>query len=118
MTHDFNDSDSAVSFLDVSLASIPALATGDSLEFILAAFNSEGSIGTFDLETVDSGGTDPRSLRIEGIVASAVVPEPASLMTMAAGIAGLAWYRARRRPGRNSVDRRRSVPPEDLVSTS
>lgn len=87
LTHDFGDSASGVDFTAVSLAALPTLNNGDSVVFTMAAFNSEGTGGTFDLETVDFGGSDPRALRINGTVTA--VPEPSSLALLAvAGVAG------------------------------
>ncbi|MEM8489974.1 MAG: ExeM/NucH family extracellular endonuclease [Pseudomonadota bacterium] len=70
LTQDYGDSGSGVSFTGVDLSALGTLNTGDTVVFTLAAFNSESSGGTFDLETVDFGGADPRSLRIEGTVGS------------------------------------------------
>ena len=65
LTYDYFDSDDPVNFLDVDLTAIASLAVGDSIEFSLAAFNSEGSIGTFDLEVVSGS----ESIIINGVVA-------------------------------------------------
>lgn len=59
LTYDYGDSGSGVSFTDVDLSAIPALAPGDTIEFTMAAFNSESATGTFDLETITfPDGTD------------------------------------------------------------
>lgn len=71
LTYDFNDGTAGVDFTNVDLSGIPILNTGDVVVFTLAAFNSESSSGTFDLETVDFNGNDSRSLRLYG---NAVLP--------------------------------------------
>ena len=82
LTHDYNDSSSGVTFTDVDISALGTVSTGDSVEFVLAAFNSESAAGSFDLETVTfPGGTD--SLQILGNVS--VVPEPSSAIVLAAG---------------------------------
>jgi hypothetical protein len=59
LTHNYNDSDQAVNFLDVNLSALPLLQQGDSVVFTLGAYNSEGTGGTFDLETITFPGTTP-----------------------------------------------------------
>ena len=93
LTHDFADSGSAVDFLAVDISALGTVATGDSVEFVLAAFNSESDAGTFDLETVDFGGSDPRALRIEGTITA--IPEPGALL-VCFGITGVLALRRRR----------------------
>lgn len=87
LTHDFGDSGSGVDFVGVDLSALGSLSQGDSVVFTLAAFGADSGGasqgGTFDLETVDFNGSDPRSLRIEGSISA--VPEPGAL----AGIASL-----------------------------
>lgn len=95
LTHDYGDSGSGVDFTGVDLTSVPTLNSGDSVVFTLAAFNSESSGGTFDLETVDFGGTDPRSLRVNGTITA--IPEPGSVAFLAIGMAGIYGVRRRRR---------------------
>lgn len=89
LTYDYADSGSGVDFVGIDLSSVPSLVQGDSVVFTMAAFNSEGSTGTFDLETVDFGGDDPRSIRITG-----TVPEPSAALLGACGLLGL--FRRRR----------------------
>ena len=90
-THDYNDSTSGVTFTGVSLAGISTLTQGDSVEFVLAAFNSEDSGGSFDLETVTfPGGTD--SMQIVGDITA--IPEPASIALL--GLGGLVMLRRRK----------------------
>ena len=97
LTHDFGDSSSGVDFLGVDISTIGDLNTGDSVVFTLAAFNSESSNGTFDLETADFGGSDPRALRIEGTISA--VPEPSAFLfgTLICGVLGAKYSRKRDR---------------------
>ncbi len=96
LTHDYGDSDAGVDFTGVDLTGIGLLGPGDSLVFTLAAFNSEGTSGTFDLETVDFNGSDPRSLRIEGTVSA--VPLPGAIWLFGSALAGgLAMARRKQR---------------------
>ncbi|MEO1082053.1 MAG: ExeM/NucH family extracellular endonuclease [Pseudomonadota bacterium] len=81
LTFDYGDSGSGVDFVAVDLSSIGTLNAGDSIVFTLAAFNSESNAGTFDLETVGFGGSDPRSLRISGTVGGAVDTPPSVIST-------------------------------------
>lgn len=96
LTFDYGDTDVGVDFIGVSLASLPTLVTGDSIVFTLAAWNSEGSAGTFDLETVDFNGSDPRSLRINGTVTTNSIPEPASVALIGLAFAGFGLIRRRK----------------------
>ncbi|MEM6655654.1 MAG: hypothetical protein AAF596_07625 [Planctomycetota bacterium] len=83
LSFDFGDSTSGVDFIGVDLSAVPTLSQGDSVVFTLAAFNSESTAGSFDLETVDFGGSDPRAIRIEGDITASVIPEPgAALLAM------------------------------------
>lgn len=92
LTHDFGDSSAGVSFPGVDLSAVPTLTTGDSVVFTIAAFNSESSGGTFDLETITfPGGTD--GIVINGTVTG--VPEPTTCMLALVGLAGLATTRRR-----------------------
>ena len=91
-THDFGDASSGVDFLDVDLSFL-ALSAGDSVEFILAAFNSESTAGTFDLEAL-SGAGENDSIVIYGEVAA--VPLPAAAWLMLSAIAGLAGVARRK----------------------
>ncbi len=94
LTFDYGDTSVGVDFLGVSLAPLGTVVQGDSVAFTLAAFNSEGTAGTFDLETIDFGGADPRALRIEGNITA--VPEPASAMLLGVFSTGLLSFRRRR----------------------
>lgn len=93
-TFDFGDSSSGVDFVGLDLTSVPTLTGGDSIVFTLVAFGADSggasSAGTFDLETVDFGGSDPRSIRIEGDIN--IIPTPAT-----AGLLGLGGLIAARR---------------------
>ncbi|MEN0020756.1 MAG: hypothetical protein AAF747_07730 [Planctomycetota bacterium] len=93
LSDDFGDSSSGRDYVAVSLGNI-VVNSGDSVEFQLVAWGADSggasSGGTFDLETVDFNGSDPRSLRINGTV----VPTPASAALV--GLAGLAAIRRRR----------------------
>lgn len=95
LTHDFNDSGSGVDFLGVDISSIGTLTPGDSVVFTLAAFNSESSAGTFDLETIDLNGSDPRALRIEGIIVA--VPEASAFLFGGLAVTAVGIGRMRRR---------------------
>ncbi|MEM6853326.1 MAG: PEP-CTERM sorting domain-containing protein [Planctomycetota bacterium] len=79
-THDYGDSSAGVNFLDIDLSAFTGLSNGDSVVFTLAAYNSESSGGTFDLETITfPGGND--AIVINGTV----IPEPASLVLIGLG---------------------------------
>ena len=93
LTHDFMDSASGVNFTNVDLSALGTVTTGDSVEFILAAFNSESAAGSFDLETITfPDGTD--SLQVNGVITK-VVPEPTSCLVVSL-LAGVAISRRRR----------------------
>jgi len=95
LTHDFMDSGSGVTFTNVSLTSLGTVVTGDSVDFVLGAFNSESAAGSFDLETVTfPDGTDSLQVHAE-IITTAVVPEPSSIALL--GLVGLAGLVRRRR---------------------
>lgn len=94
LSYDFGDSSSGVDFMGVDLSGIGSLGPGDSLMFTLAAYNSESDLGTFDLETVDFGGSDPRALRIEGTVSA--VPLPAAAWLFGSALLGMAAISRRR----------------------
>lgn len=90
LSHDYNDSSSGVEFSGVDLSAFSGLTMGDSLTFVLAAFNSESSGGTFDLETYTfPGGSD--ALTINGSVTP--VPVPAAAWFLGSGLLGLAGFR-------------------------
>ncbi len=83
--YDYQDSTSGVNFLGLDLSGI-ALNAGDSLVFTLAAFNSESTGGTFDLETITyPGGND--GISIYGEVAP--VPLPAAAWLFLGGLASV-----------------------------
>lgn len=82
LSFDFMDSTNGVDFIGTSLAAIPSLVQGDSVVFTIAAFNAESTAGTFDLESIDFGGSDPRSVRVNGSIT--VVPEPGTLLFLGA----------------------------------
>ena len=95
LTHDYNDSDLGVNFTNVALNTFTGLVQGDSLVFTLAAFNSESTQGTFDLETITfPGGTD--SLTIYGEVSANAVPLPAAAWLFGTAVLGLAGFARRR----------------------
>ncbi|NDV63064.1 hypothetical protein G0Q06_11420 [Puniceicoccales bacterium CK1056] len=64
LTHDYGDAASGVDFLNVSLGVIGTVSTGDSVVFRLAAFNSESTGGSLDMEAFDGS----VALRISGTV--------------------------------------------------
>ncbi|MEM1271883.1 MAG: PEP-CTERM sorting domain-containing protein [Bacteroidota bacterium] len=82
LTFDFGDSSAGVEFEDVDLSGLGTLSTGDSVVFTLAAFNSETTGGTFDLETFTfPGGND--ALIISGVF---VIPEPGTVLLTMLGL--------------------------------
>jgi len=83
LTFDFMDGASGVTFTGVDLSGLGTVVTGDTVVFTLAAFNSESVNGTFDLETVTSGGTD--SIQINGVITKAV-PEPTTAAILGIGL--------------------------------
>ena len=99
LTFDYGTSGSGVDFIGVDLSALGTLNGGDNVSFTLAAFGEDSggasSSGSFDLETVDFNGSDPRALRVEGTIS--VIPEPSSLLALAAfGAAGAVRRRRRR----------------------
>jgi endonuclease I len=52
LTYDYGGATVGVDFLDVNLGAIGTVSTGDVVVFTLAAFNAQGTSGTFDLELV------------------------------------------------------------------
>jgi hypothetical protein len=95
LTHNYNDADLGVNFLDVNLSAVPLLQQGDSVVFTLGAYNSESAAGTFDLETITfPGGND--GIVIEGTVVA--VPEASAFLFggMVCGVIciGAAWRRS------------------------
>ncbi len=92
LSFDYNDDTTGVDFIGVDLSAFDAVSTA---VFRLAAFNAESAAGTFDIETVDFGGSDPRSFRLEGEEVSHV-PLPAALPLLLAGLAGLGFVSRRR----------------------
>lgn len=90
LTHDYNDSGAGVNFLDVDLSVIGALSAGDSVEFVLAAFNAESTAGTFDLETITfPDGTD--GITINGEISA--IPVPAAAWLFGSALCGLTIVR-------------------------
>lgn len=92
LSHDYKDTDAAVDFLNVSLAALGTVSTGDVVSFTLGAFNSESASGTFDLETIGFSGENPRGLQIHGTV----IPEPSTYAALA-GLFTLGVVAVRRR---------------------
>ena len=78
LTHDFDDSASGVDFIDVDLSAIPILAPGDVVSFTLAAFNSESTGGSFDLEPIGNDFAN-NAIIIDGTAVKAV-PEPSAFL--------------------------------------
>lgn len=89
LSFDFNDATAGVNFLNVDLSSF-SLTAGQSMGFLLAAYNSESTSGTFDLETF-SGDV---ALRISGDVAA--VPVPAAVWLFGSAMMGLAGVRRKK----------------------
>ncbi len=93
-THDFGDGSSGVDFVGIDLTGLAQLNPGDTIEFFLAAWGADSggtsNFGTFDLETVDFNGSDPRSIRING----SIIPEPTSALF---GLLGLSLIFRRRK---------------------
>ena len=77
LAHDFADTHSALDFLSVDLSMIPDLASGDSIVFTLAAFNSESLNGTFDIEG---------SHKVYGDITQTPVPVPAAIWLFGSGL--------------------------------
>jgi hypothetical protein len=94
LTYDFGGGTNGVNFLGIDLSILPTLNLGDSIVFTLAAFNSGGTAGTFDLETA-GGSSDPRALRIEGTITS--VPVPATLWLFGSSLVGASIARRRKK---------------------
>lgn len=88
LSHDFADSASGVNFLNVDLSGFTSVTDAD---FRLAAFNSEGNAGTFDLETLPGGSN---GIVITGEVSAVPLPAPAILLL--SGLFGLGALRFRR----------------------
>lgn len=95
LTFDFQDGTTGVDFLGVDLSS----ATGvTEAVFTLAAFNAEGTNGTFDLESL-GGGSAGTAFRLDAVDTSDV-PLPGTLAMILAGLGGLgAVARRRAQPG-------------------
>lgn len=72
LTYDYGDATSGVDFLDVNLGAIGTVSTGDSVVFTLAAFNAEGTAGTFDLELVSG---ESYGLQVNGTVTTGSGPD-------------------------------------------
>ena len=83
-THDYSDSSSGVNFLAVDLSAVPTLNNGDSVVFTLAAFNSEGNTGSFDLELVSS---QSYGIQVNGDFVA--IPEPSSAILGSLALLGL-----------------------------
>lgn len=91
-THDWVDSGDGVTFTNIDISALGSVTTGDSVEFILAAFNSESTGGTFDLETV----TYP-SGRDSMVINGTIVPEPSTIAAILGLFAlGFVVYRRRK----------------------
>lgn len=88
-THDFADSASGVNFTNIDLSAF-SLSAGQSMGFLVTAFNSELLGGAFDLETIFSS---PRnfSIRVSGEVAP--VPVPAAVWLFGSALLGLIGMR-------------------------
>ncbi len=91
LSHDFAGSSSSVDFIGVDLAGLPLLSEGDSVAFILAAFNSPSNLGKFELENISQGG----GLTIYGNVNP--VPVPTAVWLLGSGLIGLVGLRRRNR---------------------
>jgi hypothetical protein len=90
-TFNYAGGTSGVTFTDVDISALGSVSTGDSVEFVLAAFNSSAETGSFDLETVTfPGGSD--SMVINGTV----VPEPSTIAAIL-GLFALGFVVVRRR---------------------
>ena len=92
LTHDYGDSSSGVNFNDVDISALGVLGAGDSVSFTLAAFNSESSGGTFDLEGF--GAADVPGLIINGNITA--IPEPGTALALCLAIGGIAAVRRRK----------------------
>lgn len=89
LSYDFNDSSSGVNFLSIDLSSF-SLTSGQSMGFLIAAYNAESTGGTFDLETFDG----VTAIRVNGDVAA--VPVPAAVWLMGSAIVGLVGFKRKR----------------------
>jgi len=85
-------SESGTNFIGKSLAALPNLTFGDSVEFTLAAFNSTGTSGTLDLESLPEG----YGLAIYGDITTSAIPEPSTAIGMIT-LLGFAVLLVRRR---------------------
>lgn len=94
-THDYSDSDSGRNFSNLDISSIGPLSVGDTIQFVFAAFNSESSSGTMDLENLPSG----NGIEVNGNVNFSSVPEPTSLLMF--GATALIGLQRRRKTSRS-----------------
>lgn len=88
LSFDFQDGSAGVSFVDVDLSGFDNVTDAD---FRLAAFNSEGNVGTFDLELL---GNSNNGIIITGEISA--VPLPAPALMLLAGLFGLGALQFRR----------------------
>jgi len=76
LTHDYGDSAVGVDFTNIDLTSLGTLDNGDTVVFTLAAFNSETTGGSFDIE--NSGGVGINILGVSSVPTLTITTDQSS----------------------------------------